>query len=130
MGNPFKSELITDERYLINCLAYIQNNPVKARVVTNVEDYKYSSYINYITQGGIIDFDEAKKYYSTESSNIKAIMEELNDGNWLEHDDKIYEDKNEVFKELINKYGLTKTRLKEDDKLLKTVVKEMQQEVK
>lgn len=58
---------------------------------------------------------------------------------WLWHNKSIYgqgdvvreyEEKNEVLNELISKYGLTKNRLKNEDGLLRTVVKEMQSRCK
>lgn len=122
----YRSELITDSRYLINCLVYIQNNPVKAGIVTKAENYIYSSYINYITQSGIIDFEEAEKYYSIKPDNMRNIMKESTTEEWLENIDREYEDKNQVFAEITKKYGLTKDRIKTNDELLKIVVKEMQ----
>lgn len=46
--NRYESEPIKDRKHLMNCIAYIHNNPVKARIVTNPSQYKYSSYNNYI----------------------------------------------------------------------------------
>ena len=40
----FKSWYVTDEAYLYTLISYIHNNPVKANMVTNAEDYEYSSY--------------------------------------------------------------------------------------
>ena len=122
----FKSEAINDEKHLINCLAYIQNNPVKAKLVKNVKEYKYSSYVNYINQRGIIDFEEAKKYYAVSASNMKAIMKEKSHSDWIEHDDMEYEGYKEVLEELVKRYYLTKNRLAEDE-ILRKVVEELQE---
>ena len=46
--NRYESEPIKDRKHLINCIAYIHNNPVKARIVTYPSQYKYSSYNNYV----------------------------------------------------------------------------------
>jgi REP-associated tyrosine transposase len=35
---------ITDERYWLTCLRYIEQNPVRAKMVTHPGDYKWSSY--------------------------------------------------------------------------------------
>lgn len=43
----FLSEPIDSKRYLINCIKYIHLNPVKAHMVLNCEEYKYSSYNYY-----------------------------------------------------------------------------------
>ena len=44
----YTSEAIENERYLINCINYIHNNPVKANIVKRCGDYKYSSYSDFI----------------------------------------------------------------------------------
>ncbi len=43
----FKSEPIFTEQSLIRCIRYIHNNPVKANMVKDAKDYKYSSYSLY-----------------------------------------------------------------------------------
>lgn len=40
----FLSEPIADYKYLLNCIAYIHKNPVKANMVEKCTDYLYSSY--------------------------------------------------------------------------------------
>lgn len=39
----FKSEPVEDSQYLLTVLRYIHNNPVRAYMVTNPEEYKWSS---------------------------------------------------------------------------------------
>ena len=46
--NRFDSEPILNEKYLLNCIAYVHLNPVKANMVKKPGDYKYSSYNNFI----------------------------------------------------------------------------------
>ena len=45
----FLSEQITTKRYLIQCIKYIHFNPVKAKMVDECKDYRFSSY-NYFCQ--------------------------------------------------------------------------------
>ena len=45
----YKSEPILDRRQLIQCVKYIHRNPVKANMVKNEKEYKYSSYQQYRT---------------------------------------------------------------------------------
>jgi REP element-mobilizing transposase RayT len=52
-GNEAK-EIHTSE-FLIQKLEYIHDNPVKADIVENACDYKYSSAINYSEEKGLID---------------------------------------------------------------------------
>lgn len=47
----FRSEPIGDERYLWSVIRYVHNNPVKAGVVKEAEQYKWSSYHEYINPG-------------------------------------------------------------------------------
>lgn len=55
--NRYETEPIYEEKYLINCMSYIHNNPVKAKIVNKIEEYKYSSYNDYIYKTGV-----AKEY--------------------------------------------------------------------
>ena len=40
----FKSWYVTDEAYLYTLISYIENNPIKAKMVKSLSEYKYSSY--------------------------------------------------------------------------------------
>ena len=46
--NRFKSEPVNDERYLYTVFRYIHQNPLKAELVANIEDYPWSSYKEYL----------------------------------------------------------------------------------
>jgi putative transposase len=53
----YKSNVILQDQYLINCATYIEMNPVRAKLCARPEDYKWSSY-RYRALGkkdGIID---------------------------------------------------------------------------
>ena len=55
----YKSLLISKDEYLIVCGRYIELNPVKARLVNNPEEYKWSSYNVYAhdVRDGVIDYN-------------------------------------------------------------------------
>jgi putative transposase len=40
----YKAKAITDERYWLTCLRYIEQNPVRAALVVQPEQYRWSSY--------------------------------------------------------------------------------------
>jgi len=40
----FKSKVIDEDRYLVQCCRYIELNPVRARLAASAEDYPWSSY--------------------------------------------------------------------------------------
>ncbi len=48
----YKSISVNDEKYLFNLISYIHNNPCKAQI-SNLENYKWSSYKDYIEAGNI-----------------------------------------------------------------------------
>lgn len=43
----YKSELIENESYFLECGRYIERNPVRAKIVTKLENYQWSSYRHY-----------------------------------------------------------------------------------
>ena len=51
----FKSEPIETDEYLFTVLRYIHQNPIKAGICKRNEDYKYSSYNEYLGQKNIVD---------------------------------------------------------------------------
>ena len=51
----YLSEAIRSERQLYNCLAYIHYNPIEAKIVSLPDKYRYSSYIDYQKNTGIVD---------------------------------------------------------------------------
>ena len=51
----FKSEPVEDDAYFLMVLRYIHQNPTKAGICKNIEDYKYSSYQEYITKPWLVD---------------------------------------------------------------------------
>lgn len=44
----FKSWYVTDEAYMYTLISYIENNPLKAKMVRRLGEYKYSSYCSFI----------------------------------------------------------------------------------
>ncbi len=40
----FKAKLISKEEYFYKCLAYVNFNPLKHKIVKNIDDYKWTSY--------------------------------------------------------------------------------------
>ena len=118
----YKSEVIKKIEHLVCCLAYIHNNPVKAKMIKNAKDYKYSSYVNYLAGEGAVDFYEASKYYDVSPKNIRAIMKEKSMAEWLEHDDKDYEDEYVVLEDLIRKYNICSREQIKNNNLLKKIV--------
>lgn len=45
--NRYKSRLIDNDAYLLECARYIERNPVRAKIVEDVAEYPWSSYCYY-----------------------------------------------------------------------------------
>lgn len=73
-GPLFQSKLqhvrVTDEKYLIQLVMYIHNNPRKAGLVNNLKDWKYSNYNNFMER----KFDDY-----TENDSLKLFKDYLDD---------------------------------------------------
>lgn len=69
--NRFLSEPIYSERYLRNCMVYIHNNPVKAKIVKKCEDYMFSSYQDYIKRKNFVNDNLIKLVFNTIELNME-----------------------------------------------------------
>ena len=73
----FKSELVKDDRYLLEVSRYIHNNPVKAKMVERPDDFKWSSYNIYSGKAndalGLLDTSMILNYFS--GNKPKSVSE-------------------------------------------------------
>lgn len=73
----FKSELVKDDRYLLEVSRYIHNNPVKAKIVERPDQFEWSSYNIYLGKIedylGLIDTKMILNYFS---SNLQKAASE------------------------------------------------------
>ncbi len=65
----FKSEPVEDDTYFLTVLRYIHQNPLKAGLCKSIEEYKWSSYHDYIKSEGITDIDFALKIFNPEKKS-------------------------------------------------------------
>ena len=61
---------VCDEKYLCGCLRYIHNNPVSAGICPR-EEYRWSSYRDYLEDRGIADRDDIIAYFGNLEAFIK-----------------------------------------------------------
>lgn len=59
--NRYRMETIVGETYLVNCISYIHNNPVKAKMCETASQYEFSSAKSYDEKKGIVDFKKLKE---------------------------------------------------------------------
>lgn len=69
----FSIQPILNKQHLYNCLAYIHNNPVKAGIIKNPQDYKYSSYREWIGEKEIIDEMSNKLVFGEDKCDINRF---------------------------------------------------------
>lgn len=70
----YRAQGIYTEKYLYNCLRYIYNNPVKAGICKNAEDYPYS---NYKKIDGELDEDYTFIDIEDDDKNIGEIIKKF-----------------------------------------------------
>ena len=73
----FKSWYVTDEAYLYTLMLYIEQNPLKANIVKNLEEYPYSSY-HYFLEEQIPECLENAWIVQNHGKDSDAIKEMLN----------------------------------------------------
>lgn len=55
ISSRYKSVPVEADQYFIPLLCYIHQNPVRAGVVDKLEEYRYSSYTEYLSGGDFVD---------------------------------------------------------------------------
>jgi len=74
----FRSKEVDSEHYLLTLVRYIHNNPVAAQLVSKIEDWKYSSYTEYIgLQEAMISSPEKVMSLFKTIEEFKAFSEGL-----------------------------------------------------
>jgi putative transposase len=74
----FKSENVEDDRYLLVVLRYIHQNPVKAGIVKEVANYRWSSYAEYVKQRAILtDIDFVLDIFDANRRRAVEMFEEF-----------------------------------------------------
>lgn len=74
----FNSQYIDTREYLLKCLNYIHMNPVKAKIVKTPQEYKYSSYNNFIKKSGNVNDKVIEKIFDSEK-NYLDIFNSISD---------------------------------------------------
>ncbi len=121
----YKSEPVEDEKYFLTVLRYIHQNPAKANLVENIDEYKYSSYNEYIDEkSGLVDVGYALEMMGKEE--FIEFNNEKNDDVCLEIEDISFrmsdKDASEIIKKISKCENTTEFQLieqKQRDKYIK-----------
>ena len=126
----YYSQDILSHKQLYNCLKYIHNNPVKAGIIKNVGDYKYSSYNEFLGKRKIITNEGLKLLFGT-TDGFEEEFYKIHEPKVYE-DEKFYDLKEKNILELIGdfekEYGKAFEELKNDKKVLKKIIKVAREE--
>ena len=84
----FKSEPVEDDVYFLTVLRYIFQNPVKAGIVSKIEYYLWTNYIDYIERSNRTDTNFTLDIFDTDRDKaVRMFIEYIN----KENDDKCLE---------------------------------------
>ena len=124
--NRYKVEPIYNKKYLINCIKYIHNNPVKAKMVLKCEDYKYSSYEDYINKKGLAQSKIVKEIFGTKC-NFHELFNEAENIKFMDIDKESIEENKEYIASGIRKfekeYNIKTFEILEKRDVLKELIK-------
>lgn len=83
--NRFQSEPINDDNYLLAVLRYIHQNPLKAGIVKEITDYRWSSFNDYVNdKAGLVDKELVMGYFKDQKSFVDFNNKE-NDQTCIEY---------------------------------------------
>jgi putative transposase len=89
----FKSETVDNEEYFLTVIRYIHQNPIKAGLVKDNSNYKWSSYNEYIKEAVVINKDFVLEMFSSDKKKAIEMFSKFNYQNnidiCLEDEDKI-----------------------------------------
>lgn len=116
----YKTQVIENGRHLYNCIIYIHNNPVKACLCDRAEQYKYSSYKQFLKYENnellTMIFKDKNEY--TKAHKKTNIIED----NFLEDEEERTIDINKYIDSYLYKNKIDKREIKYENKLLKPIV--------
>jgi len=75
----YKSEVVENDRYLLTVLRYIHQNPLKAGIVKDINQYKWSSYSEYLnkSKNQIVDEDFILELFDRDKNKAKTAFKEF-----------------------------------------------------
>lgn len=83
----FKSQPIETDDYLMQVVRYVHNNPVQAKMVKRLEQYKWSSYNDYFSKEKVIKSSQMQfvlAYFNNQLAEFKAFHKQSDDNEYLE----------------------------------------------
>lgn len=124
--NRFKSQEIFNQGQLYTCLRYIHNNPVKADITKTMEEYKHSSYNEFLSGNYQIINNKSVEILFGKDGDYKEKFEFIHNRTLVIPNEEFL-DINSFVKQFEKKYKIKIEELKNNRGLLKIAIKEMKE---
>jgi putative transposase len=74
---PFRAAHVTDDVYLLHLCRYVHLNPLEAGLVTDLRDWPYSNYLEWIEQrnGTLVDREFVSSHFPTPAEYIQFVRD-------------------------------------------------------
>lgn len=128
----FLSEPIMNQKYLLHCISYIHNNPVKANIVKKCANYKYSSYNDYINRTNFIDDNIIELVFGSKTivlEEYKALHSESK-YYFAEYRDMLEENMKEIILDIEKRYEKEWGELIKYNYILEKIAPEIKERIK
>ena len=129
----YLSEPITNRNYLLNCISYIHNNPVKAGIVKKCEEYKYSSYNDYINKTNYINDDILELLFNKRSLPLKEYIDlhtKKQKYYFMEYENDLKENMKEIISDIEKRYEMSWNELIKINYILEKIVPEIKERIR
>ena len=93
----FKSEPVEDDAYFLTVIRYIHQNPIKAGLCKTIDDYKFSSYNEYVGNSNLVDTDfcfgiiDKEQFIDFNTEETQDVCLEIEDNDFRLTDDEARE---------------------------------------
>lgn len=132
----YKSMPIESDKYLLGVVRYIHLNPVKANIIKDVEQYKWSSYNEYINNKNINDSRQlVLSFFNNDLIKYKAFHDENDNTEYLEIKEDMIAYRIDRAQRIIEKYCkehgmITRNEVLSNPIVLDNVISELRLECK
>lgn len=123
--NRFRSQEIFSQGQLYTCLKYIHNNPVKANITETMQDYKHSSYNEFLSDKHQIINDKSIEILFGKEGDFKEKFEFIHNGPEVIQEE--VKDVKSFVKQFEKKHKIKIEELKNNRGLLEVAIKEMKE---
>lgn len=103
----YKSGPISDDKYLLQAIRYVHNNPVKAKMIKSVGEYRWSSYNEYVKENSVIGRQQKEfilAYFSDSLEQFAEFHKQSDNDEYLEVKEDIEKERLEQAQEIISDY--------------------------